>query len=281
MARSAIWTCPTCSKGRQGRFCPQCGEERLRADDLSIRHFVTQFAKDASSLDGKLMRSWRCLVTRPGQLTAAYLSGERRRYLSPLALFLIGNAIFVGAQSLTGNNVLSSPLESHLHSQDWSPLAHQLVQDRLASRHLSLDAYSPVFDRSVVFNAKALIILMALAFAPLPALLFRARHRPAGAHIVFALHLYAFILALLSVSVLLAQLDAMMGGDGLRSPIVDKILSIFNLAACGIYAFLSLPRVYRTSGWRRLLATMFLTAAIGVLFVGYRFAIFLISFAMT
>ena len=98
---------------------------------------------------------------------------------------------------------------------------------------------------------------------------------------MFALHLYAFILALLSMSVLFAQLEAMLGGDGLRSPVLDKILSLFNVAACGTYLFLALPRVYDTRGWRRWLATIVLTATIAILFVGYRFAIFLISFATT
>ena len=267
--------------GRRMRFCPQCGEERLRPDDLSMRHLLAQFVKDTSSVDGKLMRSWRSLLTSPGRLTAAHISGERRRFITPLALFFIGNAVFVAAQSLTGMNILSSPLDSHLHSQDWSPLAQDLVRDRLAARHLTLEAYAPVFDRAAIFNAKALIILMALLFAPLPAIIFRSRHRPTGVHIVFALHLYAFVLILLSVAVLLAEIDALLGGEGLHSGAVDKSLSLFNLLVCGGYIYLAIPKVYRTSGWPRLGATMFLTIAIALLFVGYRFAIFLITFATT
>jgi len=281
MPRQAVWRCPTCAKNRRLRFCPQCGEERLRPNDLSLRDLARQFAKDTSSVDGKLMRSWRSLLTKPGQLTAAHISGERRRYITPLALFFIGNALFVGVQSLTGINILSSPLESHLHSQDWSPLAERLLRDRLAARHLTLDAYSPVFDRSAVFNAKALIILMALTLAPFTALIFRSRHRAAGAHIVFALHLYAFVLALLSLSVLLAWLEALAGGQGLRSAIVDKSLSVLNLLACGAYIFLAIPRVYGAGGWRRWTAAAFLTAIVALLFVGYRFAIFLITFYTT
>jgi hypothetical protein len=263
------------------RFCPQCGEERLRADDLSMRDLAAQFAKATSSVDGKVMRSWGNLLSRPGRLTAAHMAGERRRYITPLALFFIGNAVFVTVQSLTGANILSSPLASHLHSQDWSAFAQRLVQQRLAQRHMTLEAYAPVFDRSAVFNAKALIILMALCFAPVTAMMFRARRRPAGAHIVFALHLYAFVLILLSVSVLLARLDLFLGGGGLRSGMVDASLSIFNLAACAAYLFLAIPKVYPTSGWRRWAATALLTSAVAVLFVGYRFAIFLITFAST
>jgi len=263
------------------RYCPQCGEERLRPGDLSMRDLVTQFAKKTSSIDGKLVRSWRSLLVRPGQLTAAHISGERRRYVSPLALFFIGNALFVGVQSLTGMNILSSPLESHLYSQDWSPFAQELVRDGLVHRGLTLEAYAPVFDRSAIFNAKALIILMALFFAPLLALVFRAVRRPAGAHIVFALHLYAFVLILLSAAVLLAQLDLLLGGGGLRSSVVDKTLSIFNLLVCGFYLYLAIPKVYSTSGWRRLGSTVLLTLSIALLFVGYRFAIFLITFYTT
>ena len=278
---SAAWTCPTCSTRRRVRYCPQCGEERLRPDDLSLRDLVTQFAKKTSSVDGKLVRSWLSLLTKPGQLTAAHVSGERRRYVSPLALFFIGNAVFVGVQSLTGMNILSSPLESHLTSQDWSPFAQDLVRDRLAHRGLTLEAYAPVFDRSAIFNAKALIILMALAFTPLLALVFRGSHRRAGVQIVFSLHLYAFVLILLSAAVLLAELDLSLGGGGLRSGAVDKALSVFNLAVCGGYIYLAIPRVYSTSGWRRSASAVLLTLALAFLFVGYRFAIFLITFYTT
>src|SRR4029077_15063829 len=104
---------------------------------------------------------------------------------------------------------------------------------RLAQRRLALDAYAPVFDRSALFNAKALIILIALLFSPLPAILFRGSHRPAGTHIVFALHLYAFVLVVLSVAVILAWLDRILGGPGLSSGLVDKTLSLFNLLVCG------------------------------------------------
>ena len=263
------------------RFCPQCGEERLRANDLSMRRLLAQFVTDTSSVDGKLMRSWRTLLTSPGHMTAAHISGERRRFITPLALFFIGNAMFVAVQSLTGTNILSSPLDSHLHSQDWSAFAQDLVRHRLSNRHLTLEAYAPVFDRAAIFNAKALIILMALLFAPLPAVIFSSKRRPAGVHIMFALHLYSFVLVLLSLSVLLAQANILFGGEGLRSGAVDKTLSIFNLLVCGGYIYLALPKVYGTSGWPRFGAAVFLTIAIALLFIGYRFAIFLITFATT
>ena len=98
---------------------------------------------------------------------------------------------------------------------------------------------------------------------------------------MFALHLYAFVLILLSVAVILAWLDRILGGQGLSSGLVDKTLSLFNLLACGGYLYLAIAKVYRTSGWPRLISAVFSTGAVALLFIGYRFAIFVITFYTT
>ena len=95
------WACPGCAKIRRSQFCPQCGEERLRPRDLTLRDLASQFAMKMTSVDGKLLRSSRAIFMHPGTLTAAYVRGERRRYLGPLALFLLANALFFGMQALT------------------------------------------------------------------------------------------------------------------------------------------------------------------------------------
>jgi hypothetical protein len=275
------WTCPGCARIRRSQFCPQCGEERLLARDLTLRDLARRFAKGMSSVDGKLLRSSRAILTDPGTLTATYIRGERRRFLGPLALFLVANALFFGMQSLPGANVLSTPLQSHLHVQDWHGIARSLVANRLNATHETVAAYAPRFDQAAAFNAKALMILMVLAFAPIPALLFRARHRAAGAHVVFALHFYAFVLLLLCVSIAIAQFELVMGGGGLQSPVVDTLLSLFNVAACAVYLYLALGPAYAAAGARRYLATAVLAASVAVLFIGYRFVIFLITLYST
>jgi len=242
---------------------------------------AVQFAKNVSSVDGKLVRSFRSILTAPGALTAAHIRGQRRSFLGPLALFFIANGAFVLLQSLLGMHTLSSPLDSHLHHQDWSVLAQALVAERLRSHGETLAAYSAVFDDAVMFNAKALMILMVAAFAPLPLVLFRSAHRGVGAHVVFALHLYVFVLALLCVSLLLAGVQQILGGDGLQSPTVDLALSIFNLTACAAYIYLALGPAYGSRGAQRIAKAALLALAVGAIFVGYRFAIFLITLFTT
>lgn len=281
MAGSTMWTCPGCARRRREAFCPSCGEERLRPRDLTLRDIATQFAQGFSAIDGKLLRSFLSLLTAPGALTAAHVAGRRRTYLGPLALFLIANAIFVALQWMTDTNILSSPLASHLQQQDWRALAQEMVARKLAARHETLAAYTAAFDGAALLNAKALIVLMALAFALLLPAAFYGTPRPAGAHIVFALHFYAFVLLLLSFALLLAQGEALLGGDGLRSPAVDLVLSLFNLGACAVWLYIAIGRAYESTGLPRLAKAAVLAIAVGAILLGYRFAIFLITFYAT
>src|SRR5438045_2155261 len=100
------WVCPSCGQRRRTQFCAKCGEERLRPRDLTFADLAAHFLRKLSSVDGKLLRSSRTILMAPGKLTASYVRGERRRFLGPLELFLIANALFFAVQSLTSINIL-------------------------------------------------------------------------------------------------------------------------------------------------------------------------------
>ena len=69
-ATGSEWPCPTCGARAPGKFCPACGEKRVDAADLSIRHFFTHALGEFFHFDSKIFRSFRLLFTRPGFLTA-------------------------------------------------------------------------------------------------------------------------------------------------------------------------------------------------------------------
>ena len=72
-------------------------------------------------------------------------------------------------------------------------------------------------------------------------------------------------------------MDLLLGGGGLASEPVDMALSAFNLIACAIYLYPATGRFYGSRGVARVAKVVVLTAAIGCIAVGYRFAIFLIT----
>ncbi|HEX8661745.1 MAG TPA: DUF3667 domain-containing protein [Brevundimonas sp.] len=242
-----------------------------------LRDLAHEAVTAVSSVDGKLLRTLRTLILRPGELTAAYAAGRRTPYIGPLPLFLAANALFFAVQSASHVNILASPLASHLGDQDWQGLARALTERRLEANGMALAAYAPLFDQAAVLNAKALIVLMPAVFFLAPALLFARRHRPLALHGVFALHLYAFLLLLFCACLAVSVVDVMAGGRGLAEPWIDVSLSLANLAACATYPYRATAVAYDARGWPRVVKAAAMTVIAAALVIGYRFSIFLIT----
>jgi hypothetical protein len=278
MNAPASWLCPTCRKPVSTGFCPDCGEQQRDTHTLTLRGLCEHLFEALTNVDGKLLRSFLWLVARPGALTAAYLEGRRKAYLGPVPLFLTANVLFFTTESLLGSGVFMTPLAYHLERQPWSPLATTLVANRLAELHTTLAAYAPTFDGALALHARSWIIAMALSFAVAPMLVFRKRHVPIAGHAVFALHLYAFLMLLLSAGV---AVEAAFGGPGAMPPLVDPIVSVSLLAACGAYLYVAVGAVYGSRGARRALETALLAACVAALVLGYRFALFVLTLYTT
>ncbi|MGH8766312.1 MAG: DUF3667 domain-containing protein [Burkholderiales bacterium] len=275
------WTCPMCTVALTTAYCPTCGERRPQARDLTLPGLLRLLYKSFSHVDGKLFRSLRLLVIRPGFLTQAYAQGRRQSYIGPFALFFSVNALFFVTQSLMSVNIFSTPLDSHLHGQDWSALANSLVAQRLDATQSSLQRFAPLFDQAVALNAKSLIVLMALVFSVLLPLAFHQSRSPVVVHVAFSLHLYAFLLLLFCVLSAVAAVDVLFGGAGLKSARMDNILTAINLAACATYLYLATGTVYGARGAGRVFKVAALTLAVGAIVLGYRFALLLITLYTT
>jgi hypothetical protein len=259
-------------------FCPDCGEQQRDTHALTLRALGEHLFEALTNVDGKLLRSFLWLVGRPGALTAAYLEGQRKPYLGPVPLFLTANVLFFTTEALLSSGVFMTPLAYHLEWQPWSPIATTLVANRLAELHTTLGAYAPMFDGAIALHARSWIISMALLFAVAPILVFRKRHMPMAGHAVFALHLYAFLMLLLSAGV---AVEAAFGGPSERHALVDPILSLSLLAACAAYLYVAVGAVYGSRGARRAVETALLTVSVAALVLGYRFALFVLTLYTT
>ena len=275
------WTCPTCNMLVTTLFCPRCGEAPVRPRDHTLRRLAERLFHAFTSIDTRTTRSVGCLLRHPGELSLAWMRGLRKPYVAPLSLFLIVNVIFFAVQSLTGETVFSSSLDSHLHHQDWSELARSLLERKLEATRTQLAAYAPVFDNAVIVKAKSLIILMTIPFALLLPLVFFRERRPFMVHVVFSLHFYTFLLILFCCALLAAKLSALLGFGGLQTPVVDTVLSIFNLAAGALYLYAAIGPVYGVAGAKRIVQAIILAVAVAAIVLGYRFALLLITLSTT
>ena len=277
MSATVPWTCPACLQPIRTPFCAECGEEPLARHELLLRGVAEKIVHAVTSIDARVARTAWQLLRAPGTLTLAWCAGVRKRYVAPFQLFLIANVIFFAVQSLTGETVFSSSLDSHLHHQDWSGLAREMVDARLAATGTSAGQLAPIFDRVVVLNAKSFIVVMAGAFALLLPLVFVRERRPFMTHVAFSLHLYTFLLLLFCVALLAGKASALLGFGGLETAGVDNVLSVVNVAACATYLYLSIGPVYGTYGAARIVQTAVLSVAVAAIVLGYRFLIFVIT----
>jgi hypothetical protein len=281
MTATELWTCPTCKALVPTPFCPTCGEHPLQARELTLRGLAEQIFEAFTNIDGRLIRSLRALVFRPGALTVAFLNGRRKPYIGPVTLFLIANVLFFAMESLSGGTIFTAPLQSHLHTQPWSDFAQPLVTQRLQAKHTTLALYAPAFDKAIGLNARSLIIFMALSFALAPFLVFFRSRLPLMAHAVFALHFYAFVLLLLSVATTMRAVGLWLGSPVLLSNGMDYVLSIVLLIACAVYLYVAVRTVHHAQGASRILKTFALTLAVAVIVIGYRFILLLITLYST
>jgi len=275
------WTCPTCHRTAETPFCPMCGERPLSARDLTLRGFLEHSIRGALKIDGRLIRSFRCLVSHPGVLTVAYLHGQRKLYNTPLQLFFLANLLFFAVHFQAETKVFSAPLRSHLHEQPWSAVAARLTTKHLEKAHTTLDLYAPVFDRAVALHAKSMNILMMLPFALLTPILFYSSRRPFVAHVVFSLHFYAFLLLLFCVvSAALGIYEFHYGVTSIPDTL-DHVLSFLLIGVCAAYLSMAARTVYGTRGAGRALVAIVLTVAVAGTVLGYRFALLLITLYST
>lgn len=87
--------CLNCLKDLDGeaKFCAACGQ-KVQPLKTTLRNMLADFWEAAVSIDGKFIRSFRLLFTRPGQLTSLYFDGKRITYLRPATVFLLAAGIF-------------------------------------------------------------------------------------------------------------------------------------------------------------------------------------------
>lgn len=92
---------------------------------------------------------------------------------------------------------------------------------------------------------------------------------------------YAFLLLLLCVSLTVLGISLAFGGPGLESEDFDHALSIVELVLCATYLHLAVRTVYSAQGMSRILKVGALAFAVAGNFLGYRFALLLITLSAT
>jgi len=85
--------CLNCGTEVAGRFCQQCGQENVEVKE-SFFQLLTHFVEDLTHFDGKLWKTLKLLLFKPGSLTKLYIDGKRASYIHPIRMYLFISAVF-------------------------------------------------------------------------------------------------------------------------------------------------------------------------------------------
>lgn len=79
-----------------GKFCPCCGQKNIPTK-IPFWPFLGELIQDAFSLDSKVIKSIPLLLFTPGELTLRFFKGQRKKFVSPIRLFLFLTIILFAA----------------------------------------------------------------------------------------------------------------------------------------------------------------------------------------
>jgi hypothetical protein len=279
----STWQCPSCGGQSDQLFCPQCGERHWKAHDLSLRHLLEESAEHLFHFDSRLLRSVRSLVAKPGVITRDYLAGRRRPYVSPINIFFIANLLYLLMQTVSGLKLFAIPLSYHMDSSLYSGLATRLVQHHLSSAGLTLVQYTGIFEHAQALNSKSLVLLMVPPFALVAALLAWDLRSGAVAHLVFALHVYSFLMLFLTVlfPLLAIVLRGLKAVHGPTLGQLDSLITLFEGLVVLTYLSKAVGIVYQVGLVRRWIMAACLTASILYILYCYRFVLLVLTVLTT
>jgi hypothetical protein len=270
--------CPTCGRVISGSYCDDCGERRPSQRAYTLGEFVHETFEVFTNVERSFLRTVWTLVRRPGELTTAYMRGQRVGYLRPFQLFLLLNLIFFFTAG-GGVTMYSTPLHTHLESTPYKERAKAVVADWRPATGMTMKEYERAFDAKALVLARTLVVLLAPAFAVGIAILSVNRSQSFVKAIVFGLHAIGVLMLLTSVVVwgtvgIIKGLHAV--GVHVENQF-DAIATPLLLAAFGVYMYLALRRAYGDGRVGALVKAGVSLVMFMYLLVGYRLLLFYVT----
>lgn len=271
MAEVGGVACTNCGSATVAVYCADCGQRQLSHRDFSVRALMLDAAKELSSVDGRLASSIVALLTRPGKLTREWIEGRQRRYVKPLSLFLLLNVAFFLVQPHT--QLLSYKYSNYVFGSNAGARQRvALVEARRAKLGLTPAEFAVRFDAVLQGQKKSLLLFDIPIFALALAILFAFQRRLFAEHIVFSVHVYAFLLIFFVAAVAVFfplthwVAPAFAATRGAIAWIQsDEGITTLLAAVMGSYLYLGLRNVYKSGRITAVLRTIILFYLIGAL----------------
>jgi hypothetical protein len=225
--------CPNCGAPREDAFCSHCGQSD-RVYMRSVVSLAKDMIVDQLELDSRLFRTVRALLFEPGRLTREFVANRRARYVSPVRLYLAISVVFFFVLSLTGDLDVTTfrADDTAIVGGDTDTLPSDFSPQEKELRQRVLDMLKdPQAATETIVNRLPIALFITLPFyaAFLKLLFWRSYY---AEHLVFALHLHAFLFLLGTLMIVMPE-----------NAFGEAVVRVLQLVG-GIYYFIALHRTY-------------------------------------
>lgn len=238
--------CTNCGNALVEVYCAHCGEKQPSHHDRTVGHFLHETVHELVHLDSKLFRTLKELMVKPGQLTAEYFAGRKKRYIAPIRLFLTFFALSFLAYSAFKPVAIYS-LEG-LMSMDPKNQLKPRIERAAAKRNITYEQLSTRIEvrwqKNMTLSSMANILFVAILLK----LLYLRRYF--AEHLVFSTHLMCFSLAM---TLLYWPVYLLIG---MRQSTANYVLMGISTVITCVYVYLALRRVYGQGGGITLLKSI-------------------------
>ena len=251
-------------------FCSHCGQKRLSREDMSFKHLIGESFMDYFHFDSKFFRTILPLLYKPGWLTLEYMKGRRKSFVEPFKLFLVISVIYFLLLPFSKDSEAekSKPMQStsniqpdkkpdynvHLNGFSLTKAGRDSVRDevdsigvnRFIQNHYAKESFwTKVFIKQALkimlstgqsfitvleHTASKLIFLFIPVFAALLKLFYIRRKRLYFEHLIFSLHVHAFIFLIFILNLLIG--------------LIFPINILFSILIILVYGFIALKKYY-------------------------------------
>ena len=184
--------CPNCGQAALAEYCSACGEKRRDRTDWKLSSIAGETFAELTSLEhSKLWQTLRLLLFKPGQLTRDYWEGRRKRYLGPVKLYLGFFALSLVLYSIHQPTAVYDVRT--LAAADSAGNLPRLLDEMAAERRIPTPQLAQELSSRWQHYISLLQLVYPLFVALALKLLLRRRGLYFAEHLIFALHVLAFL----------------------------------------------------------------------------------------
>ena len=159
--------CKNCDTELNGKYCHQCGQKVITAEDKKLSHLILEFVHHLTHLDGKFLKTLRTVLFNPGIITREVTYGITAPHFKISALFVVGTIIYF---LLPSQLVVGTPMnQDYLHqtdSSEYSRITKPIAERKMARENISKVELSKRYDIRAHDFGKLLILLLVPLILP-------------------------------------------------------------------------------------------------------------------